>query len=256
MAENTQDPQAEGQEGAPPPVEEAPQQEEAGRQYEYDPDLVRSQYEEVKRREREAERREREIEKREREVQRPRYSEPPIESMDPSVAYLARMIQEDREERQKDRDERNKQAEEQRELERVGRDLYSSFAASARTQGMSADQIKKEWEPFTDLLTSIYPDQSMLRVVGADRAVRNVMQFWKSNGGRNSQSPQTTTTRITPRTPVITAQGSGPIEERADTGPQRQGESNTDYAQRVLRNFEALGLKGMSLRDGDKISSE
>jgi len=254
LAENGQDPQAE-QEGAPPPEQEAPQAEQEPK-YDYDPDLVRSQYEEVKRREREAERREREIEKREREVQRPRYTDPPIESMSPEVGYLARMIQEDREERQKEREERNKQIEDQRELERVGRDLYSSFAVSARAQGMSQEQIKKEWEPFTDLITQFYPDQSMLRVVGADQAVRNVFQFYKSNGGRNGQPPQTTTTRVTPRTPVITAQGSGPIEERADTGPQRQGESNTDYAQRVLRNFESLGPRGMSLRDGDKTSSE
>lgn len=253
MAENEAVP--EGQEGPPQPQPEAPQAEPQQPQYEYDPDLVRSQYEEVRRREHEATRREREIEKREREASRPRYSEPPVESMDPQVAYLARMIQEDRAERQQEREERNKQIEEQRELERVGRDLYSSFSVSARAQGMSADQIKKEWEPFTDLVTQFYPDQSMLRVVGADQAVRNVMQFWKSNGGRNSP-PQTITTRVTPRTPVITSQGSGPIEDRADTGPQRQGESNTDYAQRVLRNFESLGLKGMSLRDGDKISSE
>jgi hypothetical protein len=246
--------QQEGQEGAAPPQQE--QEEVQKPHYDYDPELVRTQYEEVRRREREAERRERELEKRARELsERSRFNEPSLESMDPSVAFLARMIQEDREERRSEKEDRQKQEQEQQDMERLGQEAYFAFVSSASNRGMTRDQAAREWGAFSDLLLQHYPDHNMLSAIGPDRAVQNVLPLFKRGNNLYPQSA-TTTTRVTPRTPVVTAQGTGPVEDRSDLGPQRQGESNTEYAQRVLRNYEALGLKGLGLRDGDKISSE
>lgn len=252
--EGQQEAPQEGQEGTAPPHQEQTEAQREAPQYDYDPELVRSQYEEVKRRERDAERRERELEKRER-ADRTKYNEPPLESMDPQVAYLARMIQEDREERRVENENRQKMEEEKRDMERLGQEAYFAFVASASNRGMTRDQAAKEWASFSDLLIQHYPDHNMLSAIGPERAVQNVLPLFKRGNGQYTQ-PATTTTRVTPRTPVVTSQGTGPVEDRLDMGPQKQGESNTEYAQRVLRNYEAAGLKGLGLRDGDKISSE
>lgn len=224
----------------------------------WDPRLARLQVQELKERKESLDRREREIEMQRaniaREVpqqQRPDFGGDPVAQL----AYEAReeakqtrqMFLEDRQERQKDR-------EREQLVQTLTRELDSSFKTAARQSGMSREQIDQNADRFYEMLTGIYPEPEMIRKIGPDQAVRNA--FLAFRPGAAPTVGYQTTTRVTPRTPVITSQGSGPIEDRADTGPQRQGESNTDYAQRVLRNFESLGLKGMSLRDGDKISSE
>lgn len=257
--------QLEGQEGQPQPVVEAPQEDDYEKALRviqeregYDPRLMKFQFDELRQRERDLERQRAEIQRQQREAERQsRWPDPSVDMMDPVQRSLFERL--DRmERRQIEREEREQaELEQMQQIESQGAQLRQGFFSMMRQQGAPDPEIEKQAPVFFQTMEQLYPD-GIPPMLGIEGAIRNTSMFMRAaNGNGGSYQPRVTRG---PRAEVVIpgTTGAPPAQNPAisDVGPQRQGETNEQYAQRVLRNFEALGMKGMGLRDGDRLSSE
>ena len=234
-----------------PAVPEAPVVEDASQRFGWDPDLARSQFEELRRREREVERRERDSEQKLREAQRPRYQEVPLESMDPSVAYLARMIQDDREERRLEREERQKERDREQATNRLGQQLDSSYKAAAKQSGLTQEQIKAQEGQFYELLTDLYPEPSMIQAIGPDEAVRRAIRYFKPSANGGAQPIARPGPRAAYVVPVGSTGGNTVTSNGIDTSPKKPGETIEQYSARIEQAGRTLQDK---LRESGPVS--
>jgi hypothetical protein len=223
----------------------------------WDPRLARFQVQELKERREALERREREIEalQRKLETQRP----PTPDFGDPTAQLLYENKQEIAEMKRmfsEEREERRKEAEEQRLVDRLARELDSSFITIARQNGMSKEQLDAYSKNFYPTLLEIYPEPEMIQKIGPDVAVRNTFRLM---GSQRQQRPNVngrgpTATRTIPGSPQPYIPGGGILPpEESLSADQLEGETDEQYRARLERIISAANVK--RLPDGYKVSS-
>lgn len=217
----------------------------------WDPRLTRYEIQEHKRRVQEFEREKRDFEQR----QRQQY-QPPEDNGDPymrRISGLERIILEDREERRRER-------EQQQLVANLGNELHSAYTGIARQSGLTKEQMEQRAEEFYDTLNDLYPDPSMVRQIGPERAARAAFRLLNQNGNRqpayrpqvNGRGP--TATRTIPGSPQPYLPGGPPLPpEDSMSAEQLEGETDDQYRARLTRIIEGANMK--RLPDGFKVAS-
>lgn len=215
------------------------------REHGWDPRLTRFQMDDLKRKRDELDR-----ERRAFEQERQRQYAPPEDNGDPyirRISNLERLMLEEREDRRKER-------EQQQLVASLGNELHSAYTGLARQSGLTKEQMEQRSEDFYDTLNDLYPDPTMLRQIGVERAARAAFRLLGGNGPRQPQpyinGRGLTASRVIPG---AVSQSQAPVQD--DGGPQRPGESLEDYVMRRRRWREENNVTPV-VRDGQRYSSE